>query len=159
MDWGLGAPDQATAVNDLAAHYTRLDFNSVAPQHVVAPSSVGFAITPQVTTGAQTIPTISLGAPYFTLGGTNNGPQPRVDGNMQFDDIFSKTFGHHNLKFGYDFRKFSVVNSFLAVQQRFLRIRYQRILSARATSPSTSFRQSCQASPRAAATLSRQTRS
>ena len=33
---------------------------------------------------------------------------------MQFDDIFSKTFGHHNLKFGYDFRKFSVVNSFLA---------------------------------------------
>jgi hypothetical protein len=104
----------ATAVNDLAAHYTRLDFNSGAPQKTVAPSSVGFAITPQVTTGAQTIPTISLGTPYFSIGGTNNGPQPRVDGNMDFDDIFSKTFGHHNLKFGYDFRKFSVVNSFLA---------------------------------------------
>jgi hypothetical protein len=104
----------SSAVNDLAAHYTRLDFNAGAPQKTVAPSSVGFAITPQVTTGAQTIPTVSLGAPYFTLGGTNNGPQPRVDGNIQFDDIFSKTFGHHTLKFGYDFRKFSVVNSFLA---------------------------------------------
>jgi hypothetical protein len=104
----------SSAVNDLAGHYTRLDFNSGAPQKTVAPSSVGFAITPQVTTGAQTIPRIALGAPYFTLGGTNNGPQPRVDGNMQFDDIFSKTFGHHNLKIGYDFRKFSVVNSFLA---------------------------------------------
>jgi hypothetical protein len=104
----------SSAVNDLAGHYTRLDFNSGAPQKTVAPSSVGFAITPQVTTGAQTIPRIALGAPYFTLGGTNNGPQPRVDGNMQFDDIFSKTFGHHNLKVGYDFRKFSVVNSFLA---------------------------------------------
>jgi hypothetical protein len=104
----------ASAVNDLAGHYTRLDFNSGAPQKTVAPSSVGFAITPQVTTGAQTIPRIALGAPYFTLGGTNNGPQPRVDGNMQFDDILSKTYGHHSLKFGYDFRKFSVVNLFLA---------------------------------------------
>jgi hypothetical protein len=103
-----------TAVNDFAGHYTRLDFNSGAPQKVVAPSSVGFQITPQVTSGAQTIPTISLGAPYFALGGTNNGPQPRVDQTIQFDDIFSKTFGHHNLKFGYDGRKFSVVNLFLA---------------------------------------------
>jgi Carboxypeptidase regulatory-like domain len=104
----------SSAVNDLAGHYTRLDFNSGAPQKTVAPSSVGFAINPQVTTGAQTIPTINLGAPYFAIGGTNNGPQPRVDATMQFDDIFSKTYGHHNLKFGYDFRKFSVVNSFLA---------------------------------------------
>ena len=103
-----------TAVNDFSGHYTRLDFNSGAPQKVVAPSSVGFAINPQVTSGAQTIPTISLGAPYFSLGGTNNGPQPRVDQTIQFDDIFSKTFGHHNLKFGYDGRKFSVVNLFLA---------------------------------------------
>jgi hypothetical protein len=103
-----------SAVNNLAGHYTRLDFNSGAPQKSVAPSSVGFAITPQVTTGVQTIPTIILGSPYFSLGGTNNGPQPRVDATMQFDDIFSKTYGHHNLKFGYDFRKFSVVNLFLA---------------------------------------------
>jgi hypothetical protein len=104
----------ATAVNDLSGHYTRLDFNSGAPQKVVAPSSVGFAINPQVTSGAQTIPTIILNSPYFNLGGTNNGPQPRVDQTIQFDDIFSKTYGHHNLKFGYDGRKFSVVNLFLA---------------------------------------------
>jgi hypothetical protein len=100
-----------TAVNDLAAHYVRLDFNSGAPQKVVDPASVGFQITPQ-DKPSQTIPTIALGSGYFTLGGTNNGPQPRVDQTIQFDDIFSKTYGHHNLKFGYDGRKFSVVNLF-----------------------------------------------
>lgn len=102
-----------TLVNDLSAHYVRLDFNSGAPQKVVAPSSVGFQINPQ-STAAQTIPTINLGSPYFALGGTNNGPQPRVDATIQFDDIVSKTFGHHNIKVGYDGRKFSVINAFLA---------------------------------------------
>lgn len=100
----------ASAVNDLAAHYTRLNFNSGAPQTVVAPSSVGFSINPQDPAG-QTIPTIAVGG-YFTLGGTNNGPQPRIDQTIQFDDNFSKTYGRHNLKFGYDGRRFNVSNKF-----------------------------------------------
>jgi Carboxypeptidase regulatory-like domain len=100
----------SSLVNDLSAHYTRLDFNSGAPQKVVAPSSVGFQINPQ-DVASQTIPTIAVNG-YFTLGGTNNGPQPRVDQTIQFDDIVSKTFGHHNLKIGYDGRKFSVINLF-----------------------------------------------
>ena len=98
-----------TTVNDLAAHYTRFNFDSGAPQQVVQPSSVGFAITPQDPTGA-TIPTIAVGG--FTLGGTNNGPQPRIDQVIQLDDNLTKTFGHHNIKVGYDGRRFNVSNTF-----------------------------------------------
>ncbi len=74
------------------------------------PSSVGFSITPQDPASA-TVPQLGA-AGYFTLGGTNNGPQPRIDQVIQFDDNLSKVVGHHSLKFGYDGRKFSVLNLF-----------------------------------------------
>lgn len=51
-------------------------------------------------------------AGFFALGFSTNGPQPRIDSNYQVDDNFSKTFGHHNLKFGYDGRRFNVSNPF-----------------------------------------------
>jgi hypothetical protein len=103
----------SSAVNDLAAHYTRFNFNSGAPQKVVAPSTAGFAITPQ-DPSSETLPkiTVGSGSAGFTLGGTNNGPQPRIDQVIQFDDNFTKTLGHHNLKFGYDGRRFNVSNTF-----------------------------------------------
>ncbi len=100
----------STAVNDLAAHYTRFNFNSGAPQQTMLPSASGFNITPQDVASA-TLPTLNVNG-YFTLGGTTNGPQPRIDQVIQFDDNFSKTFGHHNLKFGYDGRRFNVSNTF-----------------------------------------------
>jgi len=100
----------STAVNDFAAHYTRFNFNSGQPQQTAAPSSAGFAITPQDTAN-QTIPTIGI-AGFFTIGGTNNGPQPRIDQVIQLDDTFSKTVGHHTLKVGYDGRRFNVSNLF-----------------------------------------------
>ena len=104
----------ATAVNDLTAHYTRFNYDTGAPQQVVQPSSAGFSITPNDLTGA-TLPNISVngGTPAgFVIGGTTNGPQPRIDQAIQLDDTFTKTFGRHNLKFGYDGRKFSVWNVF-----------------------------------------------
>ena len=100
----------STTVNDLAAHYTRFNFDSGAPQKIVQPSSVGFDITPQ-DTASSTVPQLGA-AGYFTLGGTSNGPQPRIDQVIQFDDNVSKVIGHHSLKFGYDGRKFSVLNLF-----------------------------------------------
>jgi hypothetical protein len=100
----------STTVNNLAAHYTRFNFKSGAPQQVVQPSSVGFSITPQDTSSA-TVPQLGA-AGYFTIGGTNNGPQPRIDQTIQLDDNLSKVIGHHSLKFGYDGRKFSVWNLF-----------------------------------------------
>ena len=106
----------ATALNDLQVHYTRLNFQTVIPQHVVAPSSLGFAILPQIT-AAQSVPFINIvGAnssqPTFALGFSTNGPQPRIDQVYQFNDNFSKVIGQHNLKFGYDGRKSTVSNPF-----------------------------------------------
>jgi len=51
---------------------------------------------------------------YFTLGGTNNGPQPRKDQTYQVTDNFSWNKGRHSFKFGYDARKFQVWNPFAA---------------------------------------------
>jgi hypothetical protein len=102
----------ATAVNDLAAHWTRYNAAYVLPQHVVDPSSVGFDINPQ-NAAAASVPTLSV-AGYFTLGFSTNGPQPRIDQVYQLDDNFSKVFGHHSLKFGYDGRRFNVSNPFFA---------------------------------------------
>ncbi len=100
----------ATAVNDFALHYTRFNYGAVSPQNVVAPSSLGFAINPQDSAN-QSVPYMSV-AGFFALGFSTNGPQPRVDSTYQVDDNFSKTIGHHNLKFGYDGRRFNVSNPF-----------------------------------------------
>jgi len=107
-----------TAVNDLQVHYTRFNYQAVIPQKAVAPSSLGFSIAPQNTAG-QSVPTIAIvGAnstqPTFTLGFSTNGPQPRIDQVYQLNDSFSKTFGRHTLKFGYDGRRYNVSNPFSA---------------------------------------------
>ena len=106
----------STAVNDLEVHYTRFNFDTVEPQHVIQPSSLGFSIFPQITAAAS-VPTIAItGAntsqPLFTLGFSTNGPQPRIDQVYQVNDSFTKALGHHNLKFGYDWRKYLVLNPF-----------------------------------------------
>jgi hypothetical protein len=100
-----------TLVNDFALHYTRFNFAAVNPVNVVTPSSLGFNITPQ-DAAAASVPYIATG--YFNLGFSTNGPQPRIDQNDQADENISKAFGHHNLKFGYDGRKFYVSNPFNA---------------------------------------------
>ncbi len=99
-----------TTLNEFLLHYTRFNLGSVTPQQVVAPSTFGFAITPQNPAGAS-LPHIAV-AGAFTLGFSNNGPQPRVDQNYQADDNFSKVLGHHSMKFGYDGRRFNVDNEF-----------------------------------------------
>jgi hypothetical protein len=101
----------ATLVNDFAAHWTRFNYGAVTPQNIVSPGSLGFSISPQ-DAAAASVPTISTG--YFTLGFSTNGPQPRIDMAYQLDDSVAKTLGHHQLKFGYDGRKFSENNPFYA---------------------------------------------
>jgi hypothetical protein len=99
-------------VNDLAAHYTRFNYQAVEPQSTVDPGSLGFNIHPQ-DAAANSVPTISVGS-YFTLGFSTNGPQPRIDQVYQLDDTISKVIGRHSLKFGYDGRRFNVSNPFSA---------------------------------------------
>jgi hypothetical protein len=101
-----------TAVNDLAAHWTRYNAAYVLPQSVVDPTSLGFQVNPQ-DAAADSVPTLNV-AGYFTLGFSTNGPQPRIDQVYQLDDNFSKVLGRHSLKFGYDGRRFNVSNPFYA---------------------------------------------
>ncbi len=106
----------SSAVNDFAAHYTRFNFDAVEPQVPMSPASAGFSINPQNTKGAG-LPLISvtgLNNVGFSLGFSNNGPQPRIDQVYQLDDGFSKIIGRHTLKFGYDGRRFNVSNPFSA---------------------------------------------
>ena len=108
----------STMVNDLEVHYTRFNFDAVEPQHVVTPASLGFSIFPQ-NAAAASVPTISFtgtntSQPAFTMGFSTNGPQPRIDQVYQLNDSISKSLGHHNLKFGYDLRRYNVDNPFYA---------------------------------------------
>ncbi|HZL25878.1 MAG TPA: carboxypeptidase-like regulatory domain-containing protein [Acidobacteriaceae bacterium] len=102
----------STTVNDLSAHWTRFNFQAVFPQTPAAPSTAGFAVNPQNTAG-EGLPTIALTS-FFTLGFSTNGPQPRIDQVYQLDDTVSTVIGRHNLKMGYDGRRFNVSNPFSA---------------------------------------------
>lgn len=101
-------------LNEFRVGYTRLNFPTGQPQDVRQPADVGFPnIFPELPSGAD-YPNIALTG-YFTLGGTTNGPQPRIDQTYQATDNFSIVRGHHTFKFGYDGRKFQVWNPFAAV--------------------------------------------
>lgn len=102
----------STTVNDFSAHWTRFNYQAVIPQKPVAPSSVGFAITPQNTAG-EGLPAMTI-TNFFELGFSTNGPQPRIDQVYQLDDSVSKVIGPHSLKIGYDGRRFNVSNPFSA---------------------------------------------
>jgi len=97
-------------LNEVRGGYTRLNFNAVNPTTPVQPSSLGFNITPQLTSGAG-LPVIAVKG-LFTLGFSNNGPQPRIDQTYETVDNLSITLGRHNLKFGFDMRRFQVFNPF-----------------------------------------------
>ena len=102
----------STLVNDFAVHYTRFNYAAVEPAQAVSPSSYGFSISPENVAG-ESLPLVGVGS-YFSLGFSNNGPQPRIDQVYQIDDNLSKSLGKHQFKFGYDGRKFEVSNPFSA---------------------------------------------
>jgi len=97
-------------LNEFRVGYTRINLNANQPANVVAPSSVGFNINSQLTSG-QSLPFIQLPA-YFNLGFTTNGPQPRKDQTYEIADNFSKLVGKHTFKVGFDGRRFDVWNPF-----------------------------------------------
>jgi len=97
-------------LNEYRLGFTRLNFVSTFPQNPVAPSTLGFAVNPQLTSG-QGIPRITVTG-LFNLGFSSNGPQPRIDQTYEITDNFSKVIGNHSLKFGFDGRRFDVNNPF-----------------------------------------------
>ncbi len=101
-----------STLNELRAGYYRFNFGAVESAIVQPPSSLGFAITPQ-SSAAYFAPKIGVTG-YFTLGFSNNGPQPRLDGNYDYSDNFTKIIGNHNLMLGVHLERFTVDNPFYA---------------------------------------------
>ena len=101
----------ASTLNVLRAGYYRLNYASVEPATPVAPSSVGFAISPQ--SSSSGIPTMALTG-LFTLGFSYEGPQPRKDTNLTYSDNLSHLVGNHDLKFGATIEQFRVSNPYYA---------------------------------------------
>lgn len=100
----------SNTLNEFRVGYTRLNFVAVLPTKPVLPASLGFNITPQDAAGAGA-PLVGVTS-YFTLGFSNNGPQPRIDQTKQVTDNFSHIYGRNTMKFGAEFRDFWVTNPF-----------------------------------------------
>jgi hypothetical protein len=100
-------------LNELRLGYYRFVFAAVEPLPQpgnVAPSTFGFAINPQDTT-AVGLPSIGVGN-FFSLGFSEDGPQPRNDQNTTASDNFTWVRGTHNIKIGAHIEKFLVSNPF-----------------------------------------------
>ncbi|HEV2177002.1 MAG TPA: carboxypeptidase regulatory-like domain-containing protein [Terriglobia bacterium] len=102
-----------TTLNEARFGYSRFNFQAIAPQNPVSPSSAGFTgIVPQQQGADQSLPVVTVNG-LFNLGFSGNGPQPRIDQVYQVTDNLTKVAGAHTLKFGFDMRRFEVYNPFL----------------------------------------------
>jgi hypothetical protein len=99
-----------TMLNEARVAYLRYNFNAVNPVTPQLPSAAGFGINPQSTAGAG-LPVMSL-AGFFSLGFSEDGPQPRRENIYQFTDNLSKVMGHHTLKFGFNMDRIQLNNPF-----------------------------------------------
>jgi hypothetical protein len=98
-------------LNEFKVGYNRLNFDAVEPTNIVSPASLGFTgIVPQ-NKAANSAPRIDISG-LFTLGFSDNGPQPRLDDTVQLIDNFSYTTGKHAFKWGVDIRRGHVANPF-----------------------------------------------
>lgn len=70
------------------------------------PSSIGLNTGVGAYEGG--LPAISVGD-FSQIGATNGVPRNRVDVNWHFIDNFSWKFGRHDLKFGYEFRRTTIM--------------------------------------------------
>src|SRR3984885_14059768 len=102
-----------SALNELRAGYFRFNFAAVEPQHVVQPSSYGFAISPQAPqANLPLINVTGLNGTSSFLGFTFEGPQPRKDTNLTGADNFSKVIGNHTVKLGVSYEQMGVNNPY-----------------------------------------------
>jgi hypothetical protein len=88
-----------TTLNEARFGYTRFNFAAVDPVSTIDPTAFGFTgISPQNRQFEQ-LPLMTV-AGLFTLGFSNNGPQPRIQDTYQLVDNFTKVWGRHNFKAG-----------------------------------------------------------
>jgi hypothetical protein len=73
------------------------------------PASIG--LNTQVGAYEGGLPAISVGD-FSQIGATNGVPRDRVDSNWHFVDNYSWKTGRHDIKFGYEFRRTTIVQRF-----------------------------------------------
>jgi hypothetical protein len=100
-----------TTLNEARFAYLRFNYNDVVPANTINEQQYGFTgITPQVSNYDQ-LPIMNLTG-YFVLGFSQYGPQPRVQNTYQFTDNFSKVWGHHTLKAGFNMDRLQINNPY-----------------------------------------------
>jgi hypothetical protein len=100
-----------TTLNEARFAYFRFNFNAVNPVDPINPTSYGFTgINPQ-NPAIASIPLINITG-FFSLGFSDEGPQPRIENTYQAIDNFSKIIGRHTLKAGFSTDRFEVYNPF-----------------------------------------------
>ncbi len=99
----------ANMLHELRGSYYRNPYGAVSPADVVKPSSAGFQITPQDPESG--LPYMAIGS-YFNLGFSSQGPQPRLNTNMNFADNFTWIRNGHSFKFGAQYEEFRVRNPY-----------------------------------------------
>jgi len=101
----------ATALNEARFAFLRFNYSAVTPVNTINAGAYGFTgITPQVPTYAQ-LPVMAVSG-FFTLGFSTNGPQPRIQNTYQVTDNFSKVWGHHTFKAGFNMDRLELNNPF-----------------------------------------------
>ncbi len=100
-----------TTLNEFRLGYLRFNFVAVDPVTPINPTTYGFTgITPQ-NSSISSLPVVTVGS-LFTLGFASSGPQPRIQNVYQLTDNFSKVWGHHTFKAGFNFDRPSLNNPF-----------------------------------------------
>src|SRR3984885_2698851 len=103
-----------TTLNEFRASWYRLNYQAVTPANPALPSSYGFSGINSQFPSVASMPLVSLNG-YFNLGGSPDGPQPSIDNTYEMTESLSKVVGSHTLKFGFDWRRYEVNDSFDAL--------------------------------------------
>jgi hypothetical protein len=102
----------STTLNELRFAYLRFNFVAVEPQTTINPATYGFTgISSTQAPAYQQIPVVNVTG-FFDLGFSSDGPQPRVQNTYQVVDNFSKVWGHHTFKAGFNMDRLEINNPF-----------------------------------------------
>jgi hypothetical protein len=103
-----------TTLNEARFAYLRFNFDALQPVSTQSPSAYGFTgLTSNQAPQFQELPIMNVTG-LFTLGYSDDAPQPRVQNNYQAVDNFSKVIGHHTLKLGFNMTRDEINNPFYA---------------------------------------------
>jgi hypothetical protein len=101
-----------TSLNEARFAYLRTNYQAVLPLSTQSPSAFGFTgITASQAPAFSQLPVVAV-AGLFSWGFSADGPQPRVQNTYQAVDNFSKVWGHHTLKFGFNMDRLEINNPF-----------------------------------------------